>query len=612
MNIAAINTIKYIPFKSLVISPENVRVVSASKSEDAQLLASISSQGVLQNIIVTPSENETGFFEVIAGGRRYGAVKALIECGKIPADFSLPAKIEPREKATEISLSENIKASMHPVDEFRAYKKMADQGKNPKEIAQAFGHSAVQVKKLLKLGSVAPVILDNFRDGKMSIESVMAFTVCDEQEKQLLCWKELSRSNLYPRSIRQFLLNSSVEDKSPIALFVGVSTYKKAGGAVAADLFESKTHLLDSSLLESMAGELLKKEIGKITAEGWSWVDVSIEGISCAYPFKKLAAEHVGVPDEINKEIGAVNAALAELQEKEWDDWTDDDSKAQDQLEELLEGLDSKKDNYLQFTQEQMSYSGCVITFNSQGEIIYMRGLARPEDIKSRENKLKMNGEVSAAGGDLPPAPAPIESQALMSDMSDYYGQAMQAELLKHEDLSFDLLVFSLASRVVSDTPHYTRMLNIQANTTSYSASGATNTPANSELENALSALNTSWLIPDDEGKRLEAFRGISKKDKMKIMTFCVAKTAMAAPAPNSKSGYALIKEQVQFDISKYWTATKENYFSRVSKKALVDIGAELCGAEFRERYSLAKKTEIAEILESALQVSGWVPDIYK
>lgn len=604
--------IEYIPFKNLIISPENVRVVSASKAEDAQLIASIDSQGVLQNIIVTPSESKKGQFEVIAGGRRYGAVKSLVENGKLNSDYLFPAKVESREKATEISLSENIKASMHPVDEFLAYKKLADQGKSPKEIATSFGHSATQVKKLLKLGGVAPELLDQFRAGKMSLDAIMAFTVCDEHEKQIACWKELSRGNMYPRAIRQFLLNDSVDDKSPIALFVGVSNYKKAGGAMAVDLFESKNHLLNIALVESMAEEALSQEIEKVQAEGWAWVETSFEGVSSSNQFKKLSAEHVNVPDELNSEIESVNASLSELEDKDIDDWTDDDENKQDELYERLEGLEAKKDNYLQYTPEQMSYSGCVITFNHQGDLIYIRGLARPEDLKARAKELTSNNTGAAANGELLISSEPVESQALISDLNAYYGQAVQAELLKHEDLAFDLMIFSLASKIVGAVPSYKRMLDIHPSPVEYSAIGIHETLAHGELETALASLNTSWLIPESEAERLESFRKLNKKEKTKIMVYCVAKVSIASPKDNSDSGYALVKTQTKFDIRNYWKATSTNYFGRVNKPTLLQIGEDLTGSDFQEKYSKAKKGELAGVLEELPEAAGWIPDMYK
>ena len=58
----------YIPLNQLVISDRNVRVVSAPKEADKELIASIASQGILQNLVVIPSAK--GKKEVVAGGRR--------------------------------------------------------------------------------------------------------------------------------------------------------------------------------------------------------------------------------------------------------------------------------------------------------------------------------------------------------------------------------------------------------------------------------------------------------------------------------------------------------------------------------------------------------------
>jgi len=61
----------YIPLNQLVISDRNVRVVSASKEADKELIASIASQGVLQNLVVIPSaKGQRAKKEVVAGGRR--------------------------------------------------------------------------------------------------------------------------------------------------------------------------------------------------------------------------------------------------------------------------------------------------------------------------------------------------------------------------------------------------------------------------------------------------------------------------------------------------------------------------------------------------------------
>jgi len=78
----------YIPLNQLVIPDRNVRVVSASKEADKELIASIASQGVLQNLVVIPSAK--GKKEVVAGGRRLASLHYLASKGEIEQDCPVP------------------------------------------------------------------------------------------------------------------------------------------------------------------------------------------------------------------------------------------------------------------------------------------------------------------------------------------------------------------------------------------------------------------------------------------------------------------------------------------------------------------------------------------
>ena len=133
--------------QKLIVSPQNVRVVTPSKPADAQLMASILADGILQNLVVINTEAGDDTFEVIAGGRRLAAVARHIEAGKFSDDYELPCLIKSRSDATALSMAENIcRENMHPADVFLAYKALADSGRTEKEIAKRFGDSTTQVK----------------------------------------------------------------------------------------------------------------------------------------------------------------------------------------------------------------------------------------------------------------------------------------------------------------------------------------------------------------------------------------------------------------------------------------------------------------------------------
>lgn len=107
-----------IPFQQLSISPKNVRQVTTTKAADQQLIASIRSQGVLQNLVVEPVGNDQ--FQVIAGGRRFAAVGHLIDGEELDSDFLIPCLVKSNtDEHIEISLAENTqREAMHPADRF--------------------------------------------------------------------------------------------------------------------------------------------------------------------------------------------------------------------------------------------------------------------------------------------------------------------------------------------------------------------------------------------------------------------------------------------------------------------------------------------------------------
>ena len=75
--------IQSVKVKNLSLSKDNVRKSSREAGIEA-LAASIATQGLLQNLIVTPLK-KAGHFTVKAGGRRLRALQSLIEQGSLPA-----------------------------------------------------------------------------------------------------------------------------------------------------------------------------------------------------------------------------------------------------------------------------------------------------------------------------------------------------------------------------------------------------------------------------------------------------------------------------------------------------------------------------------------------
>ena len=85
-----------IPFNKLVLSQSNVRRIKAGVSIE-DLAASIARRGLIQSISVFPvvdaEGNETGMFEVPAGGRRFRALELLVKQKRLAKVSPVPLSL---------------------------------------------------------------------------------------------------------------------------------------------------------------------------------------------------------------------------------------------------------------------------------------------------------------------------------------------------------------------------------------------------------------------------------------------------------------------------------------------------------------------------------------
>lgn len=601
-----------IALSQLIISPKNVRVVNPRKKEDAQLVASVRANGILQNLVVIAVEGKPDFYEVIAGGRRFAALTTLLNQGIIDGDYPVPCAIENEENATEISLSENIKASLHPADEFLAFKLMADEGKNVNDIASRFGRAKAEVKRLLKLGDVAPELIQHFRSGKIDLDCIMAFTVCTDHDRQLACYKELSRAyRLHSHSIKRFLLDEAIHAKSREAQFIGIHAYKKAGGAITTDLFSDESYWDSKVLVSQLIDEKLSKEAAPYKKD-WAWVETSHLGYGAIDKYTKLTAKSVGAPTELEDTIADIEAQLAALNTLE--EWTDDDEKAFYALEKQSLKLDKEKDSYLEFTQEQRELGGVIVTFDNQGQLLVFSGIVKPADkakAVALENTALNSDDREQESNEIGSAvPAPIESKALQSDLQAYYQQAFQAHLLKHENTCFNLLAYSMACSFFQSVSHRGSIAQIQCQNQWLDAKDIDQTPAAETLKQAEISLNLTWLDINEDGPRFAAFQALSKKDKTAIMVFCIARSSVFGPGKTDHEHQANILSETQFKLSDYWLPNKDNYFSRIRRDDLLDIGESLTGESFSKNHKKLKKAELVSVINELPERKQWLPAV--
>ena len=313
--------------EQLALSPANIRKTPATEAEDAELEASIRAKGILQNLIVHPPGSDgKGFYLVVAGGRRLRILQKLAAADVIDAArYKVPCKIEQPEEAIETSLAENtIRAAMHPADEFVAMAALIDGGATIDSVARRFGTSERHVRQRLRLGKLAPALLDAFRAGDINLETVTAFTLGADHQAQLAVWNQVKdQSYISPHRVRHLLIETAIAFDSDLGLFVG-EAYKAAGGTITRDLFsaDDEGFMDDAALVRRLAIEKLEAKAAELRPAGRGPKSRSISNIA-RLPNTPASAEAAEVPAELAAEIEQIERRLGEVEEIDADAFTE-------------------------------------------------------------------------------------------------------------------------------------------------------------------------------------------------------------------------------------------------------------------------------------------------
>ncbi|RWE28738.1 ParB/RepB/Spo0J family partition protein, partial [Mesorhizobium sp.] len=379
-----------IPFDKLELSQKNVRNIKSGVSLE-DLANDIALRGLLMSLNVRPilgkNQEETGRYEVPAGGRRYRALELLIKQKRMAKAEPIPCIVK-RGGATSVeddSLAENVhRLQLHPLDQFRAFQTLHLQGLGEEEIAARYFVSVSTVRQRLRLASVSPRLLDLYANDEIKLEQVMAFSITNDHVRQEQVWDTVSRSHVHePYYIRRLLTETAVRATDRRAVYVGIETYEAAGGLVMRDLFEQDQGgwLQDPALLEQLVFEKLKVDAEKLkAAEGWKWVDAAIDfayghasGLRRFYGDRaELTADELARHEQVKTEYDRLDAEYAEAEEH--------CAETETRLEELGNELDRLNDRPYVFDSAEIARGGAFISLGASGELQIERGFVRPED----------------------------------------------------------------------------------------------------------------------------------------------------------------------------------------------------------------------------------------
>ena len=637
--------IREIPLSRLALAPENVRRTPPDPRADVELKASIAALGLLENLVVRADDNDAERYVVVAGGRRYKAMQALVEDKVFDADHPVPCLVKSEVEPAELSLAENvIRVPMHPADQVVAFSELARAGQSVSAIAARFGASERIVEQRLRLGNAAPELLDAYRADEIDLEVLKAFAVTADRERQMAVWEQVAGQDYRPSAwqVKRLLTEERVPGATAIARFVGVEAYEAAGGLVMRDLFarddESGVWFEDPVLLAKLATDKLRAAADEL-ATRWKWARAMVEvSWDDAARYGRIEPQPADPTPEEQAETAKLEARQAELSEIDDEQWTAELVSEAEAIDTRLDEIAGAVDARAVFRREDLAMAGCIVTVGHDGAMQVIQGLVKPEDMPKPEEtggaSPAANGHdahaathgvhtggpgVHTAGSSVSTPMAPPrdrESEArkeagvgigLADDLRHIRTALVKAHLAGDFEAAFDLAVFQLGRSVFSTgyTPHALdiaiRETSDRPNIRMNDAGFAGWSPGEAMLEDR-SGLSMDWLEIEDDGQSFAALRALSEAEKQALFAACVARTVKPQLAfePEARPELEATVARLDIEFAKHVRPTADMLWSRINKSRILKIARAVLSPSWATARSKNRKPVLAEAMEAA------------
>jgi ParB family chromosome partitioning protein len=621
----------FVPLNKLDRDPKNVRK-TYSKERIAEMAATIRADGyrLLQNIIVRKGDKRGRFF-VTAGERRRAALLFLAGAGEIAKDFPVECKERSEAEATEISIIENMsREAMHPVDEYEAYRVMAEDGKSVEDIAARFGTTETMVRKRMALGRISPVLLELHRQEEMTFQQLSAFTVSDDHDRQVEVWNSLPSWNCDHRAIRSALQGEAVKATDRRMKFIGgLDAYEAAGGTVKRGLFDDQNggYALDAALVEKLVAEKLEAEAEAVRAEGWKWVEVVPVIPSEAVRMHRVYPSDIPLTEEEQAEEERLEAEYDELVAKIEAGEADDGAEFRiEAIQARLAVLSMAQEAY---SPEDIAKAGCYVTMDYYGNVEIEHGLVRPEAAveekaedgdESNESAEGDTDEADGGGATVLPQPEqrtePLFKMPalLVQELTAQKTAAIRAELAHNPDVALAAVVHAMLVNIFGSygggdyTSLEVTVKSERLETSIANPAACAGIVGMDELKE-----NYGHTIPGKPSELLEWCLEQPTSTLLDLLAYAAAKSVNAVQHPHyerkSQRGHAeRLAQALKIDMTQWYAPTGENYFARISKAGIKQAVTEAVGEDLALGVLGMEKAKAVEYAERKIIGAGWLP----
>ncbi len=643
-----LNQAENIPFDKLFLSQKNVRRIKNGVSIE-DLATDIARRGLIQSLNVRPEMKdgeETGRYEVPAGGRRFSALQLLVKRKEMVKTAPTPCIVNRSDQTSmeDDSLAENVhRENLHPLDQFRAFQTLSEQGLDTEEIAARYFVSANTVRQRLKLANVSPKLLDLYEQDEIRLEQLMAFSISDDHARQEQVWERISdNSNMQePYYIRRLLTETTVRADDRRAVYVGAEAYEAAGGIILRDLFEQDSGgwFQDAALLEQLVFEKLKVDAEAIRADGWKWAEAAISfpyghtsGMRRVYAEPEaMSAEEVARHDAVKAEYDELDAKYAEMEEA--------DEAIENRLDQLGAELDAFTDRPHVYEPAQKAIAGAFVTLGANGQLQVEAGFVRPEDEPRAEtdeddeaigdegrdtadaeddgaggvtvNGRSLNGASEAAEEPEDEGIKPLPDR-LVFDLTAQKTLALRNALASDVDIAFVAVLHALVLQVFYRFAKDSCLEITLASNSFGQVQGLAETPWAKQIAERHEAWDRDM---PDSGKLWDFLLGLDEASRKALFAHCASLSLNAVVEPWNRRPGALAHADVLAGtialdmVEAGWSPTVDNYLGRVTKARIVQAVREGRGEDSAQLIDHMKKDLMAREAVRLLDGSNWLPE---
>lgn len=645
-----------IPFNRIHLSNDNVREIDIEAGlddleHDVERREDLI-QGINVRAVLDAEGNETGDFVTPAGGRRHRVIARLVEKGRFPADGLVPCivkKADAKTSAVDDSLAENtFRLALHPLDQFRAFKRMVDGGMSTEEVASAYLTTQRYVDQRLALAKVSPKLHEVYAENGMTLRMLEAFTAHPDHTRQEQVWDAVRQSyNKEPWRIRSMLTETTVPSSDKRALFVSLDAYIAAGGPVLPRyLFDDDEDgwLEDVPLLDRLVAEKLKTAADAVSAEGWKWVAADLE-LPYGYDYDLRAI--TGTPAELTAKERREREKLRTEQERIEAEHPGNE-ELPDEIDQRLGEIEKQLETFERrpviYDPAEIAIAGVFVSVDEDGALVVDRGWVRPED-EAVETAEGETPEVDAdTDGEIAPAvqrtvvtiggqPAePEEEEETIKPLPE----RLVAELTAHRTVALreavgsnpHIAMTALLHKLVRDTfKRSTTGAAFQVSVREVYCGEQGIDLKNSPYAKAVDERHAGWKadLPADDDALWDWLDVLDDASRMALLAHCVSYGINALyerPNPHSAMGiseHGLRIRMAEADRLSHATGldmvqagfrpTVANYLGRVTKPRILEAVHEALGEDKARLIDHLKKDDMAREAERLLADTGWLPE---